>query len=151
MTSQNARVARSNTTPSPAPTVRLRDAATLLGVSPDTVRRWIDSGRLTARRTRGGQRRIDSASLARLAAGEASGRLPARASARNRFLGIVTRVLKDRVAAQVEIQAGPHRFVSMISREAADDLDLRPGVMAFAVVKATNVMVELPSESRERP
>jgi molybdopterin-binding protein len=128
--------------------VRLRDAAVLLGVSPDTVRRWIDSGRLTALRTRGGQRRIEAASLARLAASEATARAPARTSARNRFLGIVTRVVRDRVAAQVEIQAGAHRFVSMISREAADDLQLRAGVLALAVVKATNVMVELPSESR---
>lgn len=130
--------------PASDPQVRLRDAAALLGVSSDTVRRWIDSGRLEARRTRGGQRRIDGEALARLAAAASrpstSG---ARGSARNRFLGIVTRVVRDRVAAHVEIQAGAHRFVSMISREAADDLDLRPGVLAYAVVKASNVMVEL--------
>jgi molybdopterin-binding protein len=137
---------------SPRPTVgavRLGEAAELLGVSPDTVRRWIDSGRLTARRTKGGQRRIDAESLARLAAEGTGTRPAARGSARNRFLGIVTRVVRDRVAAHVELQAGVHRFVSMISREAADDLGLAPGVVAVAVVKATNVMVELPSERRK--
>jgi molybdopterin-binding protein len=123
--------------------VRLRDAAELLGVSPDTVRRWIDAGRLEARRTRGGQRRIDGAALARLAASGAGARPATTGSARNRFRGIVTRVLRDRVTAQIEIQAGPHRVVSLISREAADELGLRPGVLAEAVVKATNVGVEL--------
>lgn len=141
---------KERTDPDSGHEVRLRDAADLLGVSPDTVRRWIDAGRLEARRTRGGQRRIDGAALARLAASAEGSRPPATGSARNRFSGIVTRVVRDRVAAQVEIQAGPHRVVSLISREAADDLDLRPGVLADAVVKATNVGVELPPGRRPR-
>ena len=130
--------------------VRLREAADLLGVSPDTVRRWIDAGRLVARRTRGGQRRIDGAALARLAAEGASARGSSGGSARNRFRGIVTRVVRDRVAAHVEIQAGPHRVVSLISREAADELGLKPGVLADAVVKATNLGIEL-SPARRTP
>jgi molybdopterin-binding protein len=137
---------RSSSKSPAAGVVRLGDAAKLLGVSPDTVRRWIDSGRLSARRTKGGQRRIEAEALARLAATGTKARGSARGSARNRFLGIVTRVVRDRVAAHVEIQAGDHRFVSMISREAADDLNLAPGVVAVAVVKATNVMVELPPD-----
>jgi molybdopterin-binding protein len=99
-------------------------------------------------RSSGGQRLVDGASLARLAK-------PARAkapdvvvarSARNRFPGIITRVVKDRVAAQVEIQAGPHRFVSLLTREAVDELDLKPGMPAVAVVKATNLGIELPRD-----
>ena len=79
-------------------------------------------------------------------AGEQGRDRPRSQSARNRFLGIVTRVTKDGVAAQVEIQSGPHRFVSLITREAADELELEPGMVADAVVKATNVGVELPAE-----
>src|SRR5207245_9628671 len=75
---------------------------------------------------------------------------PAKQSARNRFPGIVTRVIKDRVAAQVEIQAGPHRLVSLLTREAVDDLDLKPGMPAIAVVKVTNVSVALPRGSSAR-
>ncbi|MEX2205635.1 MAG: TOBE domain-containing protein [Myxococcota bacterium] len=134
----------------PARTFRLGEVATLLGVSADTVRRWVDAGRLTSRRTRAGERRVDAAALARFAAahGAAGGAGPvARQSARNRFAGIVTRVTKDRVAAQVEIQAGPHRLVSLMTREAADELALAPGQLASAVVKATNVVIELPPKS----
>jgi molybdopterin-binding protein len=118
----------------------------MLGVSPDTVRRMVDDGRLTAVRSSGGQRLIDGASLARLAKPKRSVKPVAAQSARNRFPGIVTRVIKDRVAAQVEIQAGPHRFVSLLTREAVDELDLKPGMPAVAVVKATNVGVELPRD-----
>ena len=129
------------------PSYRLGQAAKMLGVSADTVRRMVDDGRLVGVRSTGGQRLIEGASLARLA--KPKRRPPkteVRQSARNRFPGIVTRVIKDRVAAQVEIQAGPHRLVSLLTREAVDDLDLKPGMPAVAVVKATNVGVELPRD-----
>jgi molybdopterin-binding protein len=128
------------------PTYRLGKAAKMLGVSSDTVRRMVDDGRLRAVRSSGGQRMIDGASLALLAKPRKvkAPEVVVAQSARNRFPGIVTRVIKDRVAAQVEIQAGPHRFVSLLTREAVDELGLTPGVPAVAVVKATNVGVELP-------
>lgn len=128
------------------PNYRLGQAAKMLGVSADTVRRMVDDGRLIAVRSSGGQRLIDGASLARVA----KPRRPPKSdvvvarSARNRFPGIVTRVIKDRVAAQVEIQAGPHRLVSLLTAEAVTELKLKPGMPAVAVVKATNVGVELP-------
>jgi molybdopterin-binding protein len=127
---------------------RIGQTAELLGVSPDTVRRWADSGRIKTVTRAGGRRYIDGVDLARFAveiAGEQHRPDSRRRSARNRFLGIVTKVTKDAVAAQVEIQAGPHRFVALITREAVDELGLEPGVVADAVVKATNVGVELPS------
>lgn len=120
----------------------------MLGVGADTVRRMVDDGRLRAVRSSGGQRLIDGASLARFAKPRRpqTPEVVVAQSARNRFPGIVTRVVKDRVAAQVEIQAGPHRFVSLLTREAVDELDLKPGMPAIAVVKATNVGVELPRD-----
>jgi molybdopterin-binding protein len=121
-------------------------AADLLGVSVDTVRRWADAGRIKTVRTDGGQRLIDGADLARFLHENGEHREPdviVNQSARNRFPGIVTKVTKDKVMAQVEIQAGPHRVVSLMSREAADELGLAPGVMAVAAVKSTNVVVEL--------
>ena len=128
---------------------RIGEAARLLGVSPDTVRRWADAGRLTTCRTTGGHRTIAGPDLARLsqdlAAGAASKQADGPAlSARNRFTGLVTRVVRDGVMAQVEIQAGTHRVVSLLSAEAVDDLGLAPGVLAVAAVKATNVVVERP-------
>jgi molybdopterin-binding protein len=131
-------------------TFRIREAAGLLGVSDDTVRRWIDSGRLAAGRDASSRRVVDGAELARLAQELAAQADPPKPrpvvseSARNRFVGLVTRVVRDTVMAQVEIQAGPHRVVSLMSREAADELALEPGVLAIAAVKATNVVVELP-------
>lgn len=128
---------------------RIREAAELLGVSDDTVRRWADAGRLEVGVVDGRQV-VAGAELARLAQELASAsersmpRPVVRESARNRFTGLVTRVQRDGVMAQVEIQAGPHRLVSLLSREAADELDLQPGVVAVASVKATNVVVELP-------
>ena len=126
---------------------RIGQAAEVLGVSVDTVRRWIDGGRLKAARDASGQRLVDGAALARFAVElhEAAEPEVSSRSARNSFPGIVTRVVKDKVAAQVEIQAGPHRVVSLMTREAADELQLEPGVLAVAVVKATNVVIELPS------
>ena len=127
---------------------RMAQAAELLGVSDDTVRRWADSGRLLARRSREGRLVVDGEELARLAQSLASDPQPGAIvseSARNRFVGIVTKVVKDKVMAQVELQSGPHRLVSLMSREAADELGLAPGMMAVAAVKATNVVVELPA------
>jgi molybdopterin-binding protein len=126
---------------------RIGQAAEILGVSADTVRRWADAGRLRTTLRPGGRRFVNGADLARFAVEMAGEPVPARPrtqSARNRFAGIVTRVTKDKVAAQVEVQAGPHRFVALITREAADELELAPGVRADAVVKATNVGIEIP-------
>jgi molybdopterin-binding protein len=125
------------------PSFQISEAADLLGVSSDTVRRWVDSGRLPADRDDSGRRRLDGAELAafmRAGAGADPGRLVS--SARNRFRGLVTSLVRDQVMASVEIQAGPHRVVSLLSREAADDLGLEVGSVATAVVKSTNVIVE---------
>ena len=130
-----------------SPTYRIAEAAALLGVSDDTVRRWIDSGRLSARREGAGPAQVDGEALARLAAQLHEAPEPGltrSSSARNRLAGIVTRVLRDTVMAQVEIQAGPFRLVSLMSREAADELGLEVGVRAVATVKATQVSVDVP-------
>jgi molybdopterin-binding protein len=122
------------------------EAAGLLGVSTDTVRRWIDNASLEATRTENGRRRIEGVALAHFAQSLHEGSDPlvaASASMRNHFTGIVTKVVKDNVMAQVELQAGPFRVVALISREAVDDMGLVPGVMASAVVKSTNVSIEL--------
>ncbi|TAL21172.1 MAG: helix-turn-helix domain-containing protein [Frankiales bacterium] len=131
------------------PQMRMREAAQLLGVSDDTVRRWAESGRLATSRDSAGRQVVEGADLAALAqdmaevAARAAGDVrPNHGSARNRLRGIVTRVVKDGVMAQVELQAGPYRLVSLMSREAADELGLEPGVRATAVVKSTNVVVE---------
>ena len=129
---------------------RIGQAAELLGVSVDTMRRWADAGRVKVVRTEGGRRLVDGADLARLAvevASEGEHEHNTTRSARNSFPGIVTRVVKDKVAAQVELQAGAHRIVSLMTREAVDELDLKPGSLAIAVVKATNVVVEIAPEA----
>jgi molybdopterin-binding protein len=127
-------------------TYRLVDVARLLGVSDDTVRRWADKGRFPTSADTSGHRVVDGAALARFAqevAASSESLAPAGvSSARNRMVGLVTRVVRDKVMAQVEIQAGPYRLVSLMSREAADELELEPGVLAAAVVKSTNVVVE---------
>jgi molybdopterin-binding protein len=123
---------------------RLGAAAELLGVSADTVRRWVDLGRLAADRDEHGHRVIDGAKLAAFArsqGGEPEDRSDA-SSARNRLRGIVTAVVKDTVMAQVDIQAGPFRVVSLMSREAVDELGLQVGSVAVAVIKSTTVVVE---------
>ena len=123
--------------------IRISDAARFLGVSDDTVRRWIDQGLLT--RSEGTPATVDGLQLARLARDNAV--LPADPadvgrSARNRFVGIVTSVISDTVMSQVELLCGPHRVVSLISTEAVRDLGLEPGAVATAIVKATNVVIE---------
>jgi molybdopterin-binding protein len=127
----------------PVTAFRIGEAAELLGVSPDTVRRWVDAGRLAATRDEHGHRVITGTDLAGFARslGEADEHTDV-CSARNRLRGIVTAVVKDTVMAQVDIQAGPFRIVSLMSREAVDDLDLRVGTVAIAVIKSTTVVVE---------
>jgi molybdopterin-binding protein len=129
---------------------RLADAAQLLGVSDDTIRRWADAGRFAPARTADGHAGIDGPALAGLARDVAS--IPPdgsavsshRVSARNHLRGIVTDVKRDTVMAQVEMCCGPYRVVSLMSREAADALGLESGVVAIASIKATNVVVEVP-------
>ena len=129
-------------------TYRVAEAAELLGVSDDTLRRWIDSGRLASARE-GGRTTVPGAELARLAESllDEPDRDRTRASAvsaRNRLAGIVTRVKRDAVMAQVELVCGPYRMVSLMSTDAADELGLEAGVRALASVKSTNVVVEVP-------
>ena len=129
------------------PQFRIADAARLLGVSDDTVRRWVDAGTLPAQTDASNRKVVDGATLAAFARRNATappdpsdvGR-----SARNRFVGLVTDVVTDTVMAQVEMQCGPHRVVSLISSEAVRELGLEPGVLAVAVIKSTNVVVETP-------
>ena len=131
---------------------RIAEAAAVLGVSDDTLRRWVDAGRVSATQGPGGRSVIEGEALAGLARELAEhgpdGRLDAQraqaVSARNRMRGVVTRVLRDTVMAQVEMVCGPYRIVSLMSAEAADELGLAPGVIAIASVKSTNVVVELP-------
>ena len=133
-------------------TYRVSEAADVLGVSDDTVRRWIDAGRLSAETGPDHRIAIKGQDLARFAkelaeAGPDAVTHAARASsvsARNRLRGIVTAVTKDTVMAQVEMVCGPYRMVSLMSSEAAEELGLEPGVLAIASVKSTNVVVELP-------
>jgi molybdopterin-binding protein len=139
------------------PQYRIKEAAGLIGVSTDTLRRWVDAGRVPGGRDATGRQVIDGADLAALA-GEVAGagdrpavRPIVSESARNRFVGLVTRVVKDTVMAQVEVQAGTHRLVSLMSREAADELGLAPGVLAVASVKSTHVVVEVPAQPGEQP
>jgi molybdopterin-binding protein len=135
------------------PIFRIKEAAKLLGVSADTLRRWADGGRIETTTDGSGRLAVDGVVLARFAqdlvvsADHGESRVVVAHSARNRFSGLVSRVVRDTVMAQVEIQAGPHRFVSLLSREAADELGLEPGMLAVAAVKATNVSVEIPKTS----
>ena len=129
---------------------RVSEAAALLGVSDDTVRRWGEHGRLSLKRGANGMQVVEGAELVPLleelaAGGALAEAFPlAKASVRNRFVGLITRVQRDGVMAQVDLQAGPFRVVSLMSREAADELGLEPGMLAAASAKATNVSIELP-------
>lgn len=132
------------------PTFRIKEAAALLGVSTDTLRRWADSGRIDTTVDTSGRMAVEGTALAQLAqelaesADQGENWVVVAHSARNRFSGLISRVTRNTVMAEVEIQAGPHRFVSLLSREAADELGLEPGMLAVAAVKATNVSVEIP-------
>ena len=128
--------------------IRIRDAAAYLGVSDDTLRRWIDNGVLTSAQDESGRTVVDGLELARLA--RSNSVLPVDPSrigrsARNRFVGLVTEVISDTVMSQVELQCGPHRVVSLMSTEAVRELGLERGSVASAVVKATTVLVETPA------
>lgn len=128
-------------------TIRIGQAAELLGVSIDTLRRWEADGRLATARTAGGQRVIPIAEVSRLLADHrrATPDRPIVAqSARNRFAGVVTRIERDRVAAVVEVVSGPHRLVSLMTAEAVEEMALQVGDEAVCVVKATHVIVEIP-------
>jgi molybdopterin-binding protein len=127
--------------------LRIGQAADLLGVSVDTVRRLVDKGDVAGTRSDGGQRFVDGESLAAHLVAQADapevGSAPTR-SARNRFTGLVTKVAVEGLVAQVEVQAGPFRVVSLLTAEAVEDLGLAPGMVATASVKATSVVIEVP-------
>ena len=134
------------------PQMRIRDAAAFLGVSDDTVRRWIESGSLAADTDESGRKVLDGYELAKFARAQATttpNPLGVASSARNRFVGLVTDIKLDEVMAQVELQCGPFRVVSLMSSEAVRDLELELGSVAVAVVKSTTVIVETPAGCHE--
>jgi len=136
------------------PKIRIRDAAQFLSVSDDTVRRWIEAGTLPVETDASNRKVVDGRALAEFAREHANPVAdPSRVdrSARNRFVGLVTEITADTVMAQVELQCGPFRVVSLMSSEAVRELGLEPGSVAVAVVKATTVIVETPSGRRETP
>ena len=123
---------------------RIGEAARLLGVRVETLRRWEHDGKLTVERTPGGQRVVAASEVARLLAEKQQTKKVAARSARNRFPGVITEIKRDELSATVQIQAGPHRVLAFITREAVDQLGLEVGMEAVATVKATSVMVDLP-------
>jgi molybdopterin-binding protein len=131
--------------------IRLGDAAEILGVSADTIRRWSDAGRLPATRSTGGQRLVSRIDVARVLSErrKAGDERPIIAqTARNRFPGIVTRAERDGFMGLVEMQAGPHRIVSLMTAEAVEELGLTPGSEVVGIVKATDVIIEVPGPLR---
>ncbi len=123
--------------------LRISDAARLLGVSDDTVRRWVSAGSLASVTDEAGRMAIEGRELATFAKAQAgTHESGSTSSARNRFVGLVTAVKADTVMAQVEMQCGPFRVVSLMSSEAVDELGLEPGSVAVAVIKSTNVIIE---------
>jgi len=132
--------------------IRVSEAARFLGVSDDTVRRWLDNGTLNGQKDKQGRLVVDGIELAALSKAQSS--LPqdpagVESSARNRFVGLVTNVIMDKVMAQVELQCGPFRVVSLMSSEAVRELKLEPGSVATAVVKSTNVIIEIPNGGKD--
>jgi molybdopterin-binding protein len=138
------------------PVFQIKQAARLLEVSTDTLRRWADGGRVETTTDGSGRLAVDGAALAKLAQELAESADPGERtmviahSMRNRFPGLITRIVRDTVMAQVDIQAGPHRFVSLLSCEAADELGLEAGMLAIAAIKATSVSVEIPASGPAR-
>jgi molybdopterin-binding protein len=126
-----------------ADTYRIGEAAEMLGVRVETLRRWERDGKLATTRTSGGQRMVAASEIARLLSQQRRRTKVTAGSVRNRLPGIVTEVKRDKVAATVEILAGPHRLLALITREAVDEMGLEPGVQVVATVKATNLMVDL--------
>lgn len=129
------------------PKLRIREAAAFLNVSDDTVRRWIDTGALTVTTDASNRKVVDGYELATFARSQAAPMVDPSGigrSARNRFVGLVTDIVADKVMAQVELQCGPYRVVSLMSSEAVRDLNLQLGSVAVAVVKATTVIIETP-------
>lgn len=129
------------------PQFRIAEAARLLGVSDDTVRRWVEAGTLPVEVDASNRKVIDGARLAEFARAQAHAApdpSPVGRSARNRLVGLVTEIVSDRVMSQVELQCGPHRVVSLMSTEAVKELGLQPGSLAVAVIKSTLVVVETP-------
>jgi molybdopterin-binding protein len=133
------------------PLYRFSEVARLLAVSDDTVRRWVEAGRLAATRDDVGRNVVEGAELAKFAkarADQLDDPTGVARSARNQFVGLVTDVRMDRIMSQVELQCGPHRMVSLMSTEAVQELGLAPGTLAVAVVKSTNVVIEVPAAAR---
>lgn len=153
MTTEGLDVANADDAAEEVAPLRVGQAAEMLGVTVETLRRWEAEGRLQLTRSAGGQRLVSIAEVSRLLGErrrDAVDRPIVAQSARNRFPGIVTRIDRDSVAAVVEVMAGPHRLVSLMTAEAVDDLDLKVGDEAVCVVKATNVIVEIPSAKEHR-
>lgn len=126
-----------------ADSYRIGEAAEMLGVRVETLRRWERDGRLRTTRTKGGQRLVAGKEIARLLASKRDRPTVTAGSVRNRFPGVVTEIKRDKLTATVELLAGPHRILAFVTREAVDEMKLAPGMHAVATVKATNVMLEI--------
>ena len=124
-------------------TYRIGEAAEMLGVRVETIRRWERDGQISTSRTDGGQRRVPASEVARVLSERRNRPRVKAGSVRNRFPGVVLEVKRDEVAATVELLAGPFRILALVTREAVDEMGLEPGMQAVATMKATNVMLEV--------